>query len=121
VANTAQRTRLTVAWYGGRTRDLEVLTGPGHRSRIGADLGEVRWVHVHDGTGTHRDAYCVTTDLTMKPQPIVEDDPQRWAIDTTFQACREDLTLESTQGSGHATVFRLTPGVFGLSTTIVLL
>jgi hypothetical protein len=30
VANTTQRTRLTVAWYGGSTRDLEVVTGTGH-------------------------------------------------------------------------------------------
>jgi DDE superfamily endonuclease len=30
VANTAQRPGLTVAWYGGTTRDIEVVTGPGH-------------------------------------------------------------------------------------------
>jgi hypothetical protein len=55
VATTAPRTRLTVAWPGGSTRDLQGITGTGHWYRIGEALVEVRWVHVHDGTGTPRD------------------------------------------------------------------
>jgi hypothetical protein len=113
VANTAQRTRLTVAWYGGSTRDIEGITGTGHGGRIGEDLVEVRWVYVHDGTGTPRDEYCLTTDITMRPQQIVEYHTQRWAIDTTSQDCREDLKLESTKGYCQATVLRLTPCLLG--------
>jgi hypothetical protein len=64
----------------------------------------VRWVYVHDGTGTHRDESCLTTDITMKPPQIVECDTQRWAIETTFQEGREYLKLESTTGSCQATV-----------------
>jgi DDE superfamily endonuclease len=30
VANAAKRTSLTVAWYGGASRDIEVVTGTGH-------------------------------------------------------------------------------------------
>jgi hypothetical protein len=104
VAHTAPRTRLTVAWYGGGTRDLEVVTGTGHWYRIGEDLVEVRWVYVHDGTGTHRDEYVLTTDITMRPQQIVAYDPQHWTIETTFQACRAYLKRESTKGYGQATV-----------------
>lgn len=65
VAQTPQRMRLTVTWYGGGTRDIEVVTGTGHWYRIGEDIVEVRWVYVHDGTGTHRDEYFFTTDITM--------------------------------------------------------
>ena len=72
VAQTPQRMRLTVTWYGGGIRDIEVVTGTGHWYRIGGDLVEVRWVYVHDGTGTPRDAYFFTTDITMKPPQIVE-------------------------------------------------
>ena len=81
---------------------------------------EVRWVHVHDCTGTHRDEYFFTTDITMRPQQIVEYYTQRWAIETTFQECREYLKLESTKGYCQATVLRLTPCLFGLYTAIVL-
>jgi hypothetical protein len=121
VAHTTERTRLTVAWYGGTMRAIAIVTGTGHWYRIGEDLVDVRWVYVHDWTGTHRDEYVLTTDLTMKPQRLVECDTQRRSIDTTFQACRESLKLDSTQGDGQHTVLRFTPGVFGLSTMVVLL
>jgi uncharacterized protein YerC len=98
-----------------------VVTGTGHWYRIGEDLVEVRWVYVHDGTGTHRDEYCFSTDVTMTPQQMVEYYTQRWTIETTFQECREYLKLESTQGYCQATVLRCTPCLFGLYTAIVLL
>jgi hypothetical protein len=55
MANTAKRTCLTVAWYGGASRDIKVVTGTGHWYRIGEELVEVQWLYVHDCTGTHRD------------------------------------------------------------------
>jgi hypothetical protein len=121
VTNTAERTRLTVAWYGGSTREIEVVTGTGHWYRIGEALVAVRWVYVHDCTGTHRDEYFFTTDVTMRPQQIVACYTQRWSMETTFQECREYLKLESTKGYCQATVLRLTPCLFGLYTAIVLL
>jgi hypothetical protein len=121
VAKTAKRTSLLVAWYGGTTRDIEVVTGTGHWYRIGEALVEVRWVYVHDCTGTHRDEYFFTTDMTMKPQQIVECYTHRWSIETTFQECREYLKLESPKGYGQQTVLRFTPCLFGLYTIVVLL
>jgi hypothetical protein len=110
-----------VAWYGGTTRDIEVVTGTGHWDHIGEVLVEVRWGSVHDGTGTHRAEYFFTTDPTMTPQQIVACDTPRWSIETTFQECREDLKLESTKGDGQPTVLRCTPCVFGLYTLVVRL
>jgi hypothetical protein len=121
VANTAARTSLMVTWYGGTTRDLEIVTGTGHWYRIGEALVEVRWVYVHDWTGTHRDEYFFATDLSLCPKQIVEYYTQRWSIETTFQECREDLKLESPKGYGQQTVLRFTPCLFGLYTIVVLL
>jgi Transposase DDE domain len=120
VASTAKRTRLVVAWYGGTTRAIEIVTGTGHCYRIGEDLVEVRWVYVHDCTGTHRDEYFFTIDIRMKPQRIIECYTQRWSIETTFQECREYLKLESTKGYGQQTALRFIPGLFGLYTLVVL-
>jgi hypothetical protein len=72
-----------------------------HHHTLGLNI---RWVYVHDGTGTHRDEYFFATDVTMRPQQIVEWYTQRWSIDTTFQACREYLKLESTKGYSQHTV-----------------
>jgi DDE superfamily endonuclease len=121
VATTVNRPSLTVAWYGGSTRDIEVVTGTGHWYRIGEALVAVRWVDVHDGTGTHRDESCFTTDMTMSPQQIIECYTQRWSIETTFQEGREYLKLEATKGDCQAPVLRLTPCLWGLYTAMVLL
>jgi DDE superfamily endonuclease len=121
VANTARRTRLTVAWYGGTSRAIEVVTGTGHWYRIGEGLVAVRWVYVHDATGTHRDEYLFTTDLQMPPKQIVECYTQRWSLETTFQECREYLKLESPRCYGQQTVLRFTPCLFGLYSIVVLL
>jgi DDE superfamily endonuclease len=121
VATTVNRACLKVAWYGGSTRDIEVITGTGHWYRIGEDVVEVRWVHVHDCAGTHRDEYFFTTDITMRPEQIVECYTQRWSMETTFQECREYLKLESTKGYGQQTVLRFTPCLFGLYSIVVLL
>ena len=110
VAQTPQRLRLTVTWDGGGTRALAVVTGTGHWSRSGEDLVAVRWVSVPAGTGTQRDEDVLTTDITMPPPQRVEYETQRWALETTCHACREDLPLESTKGSCQATVLRRTPG-----------
>jgi hypothetical protein len=121
VAQTTQRPCLTVAWYGGAHRAIEVVTGTGHWYRMGETLVEVRWVYVHDCTGTHRDEYFFTTDITLDPQQIVEGYTQRWSIETTFQECREYLKLESTKCYGQLSVLRLIPCIFGLYTIVVLL
>jgi hypothetical protein len=110
-----------VAWYGGASRDIEAVTGTGHWYRIGEELVEVQWLYVHDGAGTHRDEYFFTTDITMKPQQMVECYTQRWSIETTFQECREYLKLESTKRYSQQTVLRFTPCLFGLYTMVVLL
>jgi hypothetical protein len=121
VTQLRHRSRLTVAWYGGTTRAIELVTGTGHWYRIGEDLVAVRWVYVHDVTGSHRDEYLFTTDLQMLPQQIVECYTQRWSIETTFQECREYLRLESPKGYGQQTVLRFTPCLFGLYSIVVLL
>jgi Transposase DDE domain len=120
VAHRARRAHLAVSW-GGTTRDVEIVTGTGHWYRIGEALVVVRWVYVHDCTGTHRDEYFFTTNLNLRPKQIVECYTQRWSIETTFQECREHLKLASTKCYGQHTVLRFTPCLFGLYTLIVLL
>src|SRR5262245_4142421 len=52
VAKTKRRTPLVVSWYGGEDRQVEVVSGTGHWYKGGQGLVEVRWVYVHDVTGT---------------------------------------------------------------------
>lgn len=121
VVKRSRRSRLTVDWYGGGRRRIEVVSDTGHWYESGKGLVPVRWVFVHDCTGTHRDEYFFTTDLAMTPKMIVETFTGRWNIETTFQEMRDYLGLETTRGRTKNTVLRAAPCLFGLYSVIALL
>lgn len=120
-AATAPRTKLTVVWYGGGTRRVEAATGTGHWYKGGCGLVPVRWVFVHDTTGTHRDEYLFTTDIGLSPDAVVGTYCGRWNIETTFQEARSALGLETTRGRSRSTVLRAAPCLFGLYTVVAVL
>ena len=115
------RQRLNVAWYGGSRRNVEVITGTGHWYKAGEGLVAVLWVFVHDLSGTHRDDYFFTTDLSLTATQVIEFFTGRWSIETTFQEMRAYLGLETTRGRKKETVSRLAPCLFGLYTVVAAL
>jgi hypothetical protein len=117
----ACRRRLTVAWYGGGRRRVEVVSGVGHWYKSGKGLVAVRWVFVHDCTGTHRDEYFFTTDLARTPRDLIGLYTGRWNLETTFQELRAYLGLETTRGWCANTVLRVAPCLFGLYTAVAIL
>jgi DDE superfamily endonuclease len=121
VVARAKRRRLPVNWYGGNRRTVEVVTGTGHWYKSGAGLVPVRWVFVHDLTGTHRDEYFLTTDWGMTPKQTIEAYTGRWSLETTFQELRAYLGLETTRGRTERTVLRVAPCLFGLFSVVALL
>lgn len=121
VVARAERTRLDVAWYGGGRRDIEVVSDTGHWYKAGAGLVAVRWVWVHDLSGTHRDEYFYSPDVTLTPQAIVEEYTGRWNLETTFEDARAYLGLESTRGRSAQTVRRAEPCLLGLYSVVALL
>lgn len=117
----AKRERITTRWYGGGRRRVEVVTGTGGWFKSGAGLVEVRWVFVHDRTGTHRDEYFFSTDTDMTPKEIIGEFTGRWSIETMFQEMRAYLGLETTCGRTENTVLRMAPSLFGLFSVVALL
>lgn len=120
VAKSGRR-HLQVAWYGGGHRDVEVVTGTGHWYKSGQGLVEVRWVFVHDLTGSHRDEYFLTTDVAMTAAEVIETYVGRWNEETTFQEMRSYLGLETTRGWKEKTVLRVAPCLFGLYSVVASL
>lgn len=117
----AKRCRLTVPWYGGTTRTVAVVSGTGHWYKGGQALVPLRWVFVHDLSGTHRDEYFFSTAVELSPQQIVGLYTGRWSIETTFQELRAYLGLETTRGRTPATILRAAPCLFGLFSVVALL
>jgi hypothetical protein len=121
VVAKATKTRLNVAWYGGGRRDVEVVSETGYWYKAGHGLVQVRWVFVHDLSGTHRDEYFYSTDVMMTPAQIIEEYTGRWNIETTFEETRAYLGLESTCGWCERTVLRAEPCLLGLYSVVALL
>jgi DDE superfamily endonuclease len=121
VRNAPMRSALEVAWYGGGRRRVEVVTGTGLWYKSGRPLVPVRWVFVHDLSGTHRDEYFFTTNPAMTAVMVIETYTGRWNIETTFQEVRSYLGLETTRGWSRETVLRVGPCLFGLYTVVAWL
>ena len=120
VKYTKSRKKLTVNWYGGQSRRVEVVTGTGHWYRSGEGLVEVLWVFVKDLTGTYRDEYFFTTDVTQTAKQVIETFTGRWSIEVTFQEVRAYLGVETTRGWIERTVLRAEPCLFGLYSVVAL-
>ena len=116
-----RRRRLTVGWYGGGTRRVGIVTGTGHWHKAGHGLVPIRWVHVRDREGTHRDEYFYTTDSAMAPATIVTHYAGRWNIESTFQEARSHLGFGTTRGRCRRTVLRAAPCLLGLYSVVALL
>ncbi len=97
-----------------------VVTGTAHWYKSGAGLVPVRWVVVEDRTGTHRDEYFFTTDITLTPHQIIEAYTGRWAIEVKFEEVREHVGLETTRGRCAHTILHAEPCLFGLDTLVAL-
>jgi hypothetical protein len=117
----SRRQRLTVKWYGGGTRKIEIVSGTGHWYKGGGGLVPIRWVFVHDLSGTHRDEYFFTTDPDLTPREIVGIFTGRWSIEVTFEELREYMGLETTRGWSEKTVLRMAPSLIGLYSVVALI
>ena len=112
--------RLRVRWYGGGWRRVEVITGQGYWYKAGKGVVPVKWIFVRDLSGTHRDEYFFTTNISMSAAEVIELYGGRWNIETTFQEMRSHLGLETTRGWHQNTVLRMAPCLFCLYTLIVV-
>lgn len=120
VARQKHRKKLNVSWYGGKRRNVAVVSGTGGWYRAGRSLVPVRWVHVEDLDGTHREEYFFCTDPTFGPQQIIEAFTERWSIEVTFEEARAYLGLETTRGWCEKTVLRMEPCLLGSFSVVAL-
>ena len=120
VRQAKRRKKLSVEWYGGENRTVEIVTGTGHWYRAGEGIVEVLWVYVHDLSGTHRDEYFYTTDLHLTAKQVVEYFTGRWSIEVTFQEARAHVGVETTRGWSRQTVLRAEPCLLVLYSVIAL-
>ena len=116
-----KRRRFTVSWYGGKSRRVELISDCGHWYKGGGGIIPVRWVFVHDRTGTHRDEYFYSTDPTLTPDRIVSLFTGRWSIEVTFQEVRVHLGFTTPRNWSAKSVLRTAPCLLGLFSVVSLI
>jgi hypothetical protein len=123
VRRCRQGKRCVVTCYGGSERKVELICGQGywHRAKHSGGLVPVRWVFVRDLSGTHRDQYLFSTDLTLTPDRIVSLFTGRWSIEVTFQEVRAHLGFATVRNWSRKSVLRTAPCLLGLFSLVSLI
>ena len=81
----------------------------------------IRWVLVRDPSGELEPRASFTTDPTQPAVEIVEAFVLRWTIEVTFEESRAHLGMETQRQGSDVAIERETPGLFGLSSRVVLM
>ena len=100
---------MSVPWYQGGTKILEVLTGTClwyHNSVGGVSI---RWVLTRDPTGEKKPMALLVTDLTVCAEQVIEYFVGRWSIETTFQEVNDLFKLETIHTWSDTSINRTAP------------
>lgn len=112
---------LSLAWYGGKTKEVEIATGIHLWYTPGFDPLPIRWVLVRDPKGKLDPTAFVCTALDASPAEILNWFIMRWGLEVTFQECRAHLGLETQRQWSDLAIVRTTPALLGLFSLVTLL
>jgi DDE superfamily endonuclease len=112
---------LTVRWYGGTLRTIEVATATAVWYHGGLPPVPIRWVLIRDPTGHFDPQALLSTDLDTTAQQIVEWFVLRWQLDVTFHEVRTHLGVETQRQWSDLAILRTTPALFALFSLVTLL
>jgi hypothetical protein len=114
-------TAVTVRWYGGEPRQVELATGTAVWYRAGLPVVPIRWVLLRDPAGELQAQALLSTDLTVAPWQLVEWYVLRWQLEVTFEEARAHLGLETQRQWSDLAILRTTPALLGLFSLVTLL
>ncbi len=112
---------LTIDWYDGKRRTLDIVTGTALWYTPGQNPLPLRWVLVRDPLGELRPAAFFATDLHASPEQILAWVVMRWSIEVTFEEARAHLGFETQRQWSDLAIVRTTPALLGLFSFVTLL
>ena len=112
--------RCTVGWYGGKTRELDLLTGTAVWFHNGLPPVDIRWVLLRDPAGKFDPQALVTNEPALTQEQIIAYFLRRWQIEVTFAEVRAHLGVETQRQWSDKAIERTTPLLFGLFSVVAL-
>lgn len=111
---------VTVRWYGGTERAIEVATGTALWWHKGVAAITVRWVLIRDPQGKFDPQALLCTDQNVAAHQIVEWFVSRWQLEVTFHEARAHLGVETQRQWSDLAIARTTPALLGLFSLVTL-
>lgn len=114
-------TRVTVSWYGGQQREIELCSQTALWATPGRAPLHLRWVLVRDPQGQMQPEAFLSSDLSLDPAQIVQWYICRWSVEVTFQESRAHLGVETQRQWSDLAIARTTPALLGIFSLVTLL
>ena len=111
---------LTVPWYGGGTRTVDVATGTAVWYHPGLPPVALRWVLIRDPGGEFDPQAVLSTDPAACPAQVIGWFVARWQVEVTFHEARAHLGLETQRQWSDRAILRTTPALLGLFSLVTL-
>ncbi len=118
---STQWARVTVPrWYSQGPREIEIVSATCVWYHSGMPAVPIRWVLIRDPQRKFAPQALVCTDLHAEPVQIVSWFVLRWQLETTFQAVRTHLGVETQRQWNERAILRTTPALMGLFSLVTL-
>jgi hypothetical protein len=111
---------VTLPWYGGETRTLEVASATALWYHSGLPPVAIRWVLLRDPQGHFAPQALLSTDHGATPAQISGWFVRRWQLEVTFQEVRAHLGVETQRQWSDLAILRTTPALLGLFSLVTL-
>jgi len=112
--------QVEIAWYGGWTRKMEVVSDTAVWYHTGKPPVSIRWVLIRDPKGEYDPVALLCTQTTYPPMQIVSWFVRRWTVEVTFQEARAHLGVETQRQWSDLAIGRTTPALLGLFSWVTL-
>lgn len=112
--------RVTVAWYGGTTRTVELASATAIWYHNGLPPVAIRWVLIRDPQGQFDPQALLCTDQQASAQIILEWFVLRWQMEVTFHEVRAHLGVETQRQWSDLAILRTTPALLALFSLVTI-
>jgi len=112
--------RVTVCWYGGHSREVELSTATAVWYHSGKAPVPIRWVMIRDPQRAFEDQALLSTNLAATAVQIVEWFVLRWQLEVTFHEGRTHLGVETQRQWSERAIERTTPVLLALFSLVTV-
>jgi hypothetical protein len=113
-------TTVTVDWYDGQQRTIEIASGTAVWYHTGKPVVPLRWVLIRDPLDEFEPLALLCTTQDLAPHRIVAWFVQRWQAEVTLEEARAHLGVETQRQWSDLAIARTTPALLGLFSWVTL-